>query len=199
MNHASCSPVILSQIGIVCWTRTIRLPYAFRSVRLKKCEPPGMGGYTGHVSEAPLSSYLRRLDVNVQDMELDEKLMRHAFGRDDVKGRLRFIYEGLSRAVAWYRTQVVDKQMTADPELRDLLLELGEIDAAKLWLTEATMAMLRISTKPKPKDYSDQRRPEPQRLEGWQSRLLEDVGRPGWSVERPPRWRQPSRPRRKEQ
>ena len=148
---------------------------------------------------APLSSYLRRLDVNVQDIELDEKLMRHAFGRDDVKGRLRFIYEGLSRAVAWYRTQVVDKQMTADPELRDLLLELGEIDAAKLWLTEATMAMLRISARPKPKDYSDQRRPEPQRLEGWQSRLLEDVGRPSWSVERPPRWRQPSRPRRKEQ
>jgi len=150
---------------------------------------------------APLSSYLRRLDVNVQDIELDEKLMRHAFGRDNVKSRLRFIYEGLSRATAWYRMQLVDKQMTADPELRDLLLELGEIDAAKLWLTEATMAMLRISTKPKPKDYSNQRRPEPQKLEGWRPRLLEDVRRPSWSVERSPRWRQTPKPRsrRKEQ
>ena len=144
---------------------------------------------------APLSSYLRRQEANVQDMELDEKLMGHAAGRDSVKARLRFIYEGLSRAVAWYRMQLVDKQMTADPELRELLLDLGEIDAAKLWRTEATMAMLGISAKPKQKDYNDQRRPEPRGVEGWRPRLVEDVT---WDEQRPPRWYRPSGAKRKE-
>ena len=48
---------------------------------------------------APLSSYLRRLDVNVQETELDDKLMAHASSRDNIRAQLRFIYEGLSRAV----------------------------------------------------------------------------------------------------
>ena len=42
---------------------------------------------------APLSRYLRRLDVNLQDLELDQKLMGHALGRDNAKARLRFIHD----------------------------------------------------------------------------------------------------------
>ena len=144
---------------------------------------------------APLSSYLRRLDVNVQDTELDEKLMDHASSRDNVKVRLRFIYEGLTRAVSWYKMQLADRQMTADPELRALLFELGEIDAAQLWRTEATMVMLGISIKAKEKDFSDQRRIEPERLDGWRPSLVEDVERTTWETPREPRW-PPSRGQR---
>jgi hypothetical protein len=143
----------------------------------------------------PLSSYLRRLDVNTQDLDLDEKLMGHATSRDNIGSQLRFIYEGLSRAVSWYKMQLVDKQMTADQELKQLLLELGEIDATQLWRTEATMAMLGIPTKPKQKDYSDQRRPDPNEIEGWRPRLVEDVSGSTWE-ERPPRWQQPPSYRR---
>src|SRR5690606_24960614 len=92
----------------------------------------------------PLSRYLRRLEVPVQDLELDQKLLSHAFSRADLRSRLRFIHDGLRRATAWYRTQLVDRQMVADPELEALLFELGEIDAAKLWQTEARMSMMRI-------------------------------------------------------
>jgi hypothetical protein len=140
---------------------------------------------------APLSSYLRRLDVNVQEVELDEKLLAHAFSRDNIKARLRFLYEGLTRAVSWYKMQLVDRQMTADPELRQLLFELGEIDAAQLWRTEATLAILGIPPRAKEKDWSDQRRPEPDAVEGWRPRLVEDVGRPTWEGQRSPRWQGP--------
>ncbi len=136
----------------------------------------------------PLSSYLRRLDVNVQETDLDQKLMDHAASRDNVKSRLRFIYEGLTRAVAWYKMQLVDRQMTADPELKQLLFELGEIDAAQLWRTEATMAMLGISTQAKERDYSDQRRIEPDGLEGWRPSLVEDMEYSSWEEPREPRW-----------
>ena len=47
---------------------------------------------------APLSRYLRRLDVPVQDLELDQKLLSHAFSRADLRSRLRFIHDGLRRA-----------------------------------------------------------------------------------------------------
>jgi hypothetical protein len=98
---------------------------------------------------SPLSRYLRHLDVQTQDLELDQKLMGHAFSRDNIRTRMRFIYDGLSRAVSWYKTQLLDRQMTADPEVKELLIELGEIDAAKLWRTEAVMGMLRIPTQVK--------------------------------------------------
>jgi thioredoxin-like negative regulator of GroEL len=137
---------------------------------------------------APLSSYLRRLDVNVQDLELVEKLLGHASSRTNVKARLRFIYDGLSRAATWYKTQLLDRQMTSDPELHQLLLELGEIDAAKLWRTEALMGMLKIPTRLKEKDWDEQPRYEPDKLEGWRPRLLEDVSRPAWSGSRSSEW-----------
>jgi len=132
---------------------------------------------------APLSSYLRRLDVSSQDLEPDDKLLTHAASRDNIKSQLRFIFEGLTRSVSWYKMQVVDKQMTADPELRKLLFQLGEIDAAQLWRTEATMAMLGVPTMVKPKEWSEQRRQEPDATEGWRPRLVEDVRSFDWNGE----------------
>jgi hypothetical protein len=148
---------------------------------------------------APLSSYLRRMDVNTQELPLDDKLMSHAFTREDTHSRLRFIYDGLDRASSWYKMQLVDKQMTADPELEELMFELGEIDAAKLWRVEAVMNILKMPVKLKTKEYEEQAAPEPERREGWQPRLVEDVSRPGWSSGRfDSRWQKPSRPRRGE-
>lgn len=147
---------------------------------------------------APLSSYLRRLGQSSPDLALNEKLMAHASSRQDVRSRLRFIYEGLSRAVSWYKMQLVDRQMTADPELRQLLFELGEIDSAQLWRTEAMMAILKIPVELKEKDWSDQPRPMPEEEEGWRSRLLDDVTRPSWAGRRTSHWSRPSRTGRKD-
>jgi hypothetical protein len=133
------------------------------------------------------------MDVNVQDLELVDKLLGHASSRTNVKARLRFIYDGLSRAVSWYKTQLMDRQMTADSELRQLLLELGEIDAAKLWHTEAIMGMLRIPTQLREKDWDDQQRYEPEKLEGWRPRLVEDVSRPAWGGQRSSEWSRSSK------
>jgi hypothetical protein len=144
---------------------------------------------------APLSRFLRRLDVQTQDLELDQKLMSHAFSRDSVKAQLRFIYDGLDRAVSWYKTQLLDRQMTSDTELRDLLIELGEIDATMLWRTEAIMGMLRIPTKVKEKDWSNQERVPSQQDIEWRSRLMEDVGRPSWQGTRSTRWSKPDQRR----
>jgi len=141
---------------------------------------------------APLASYLRRLDVATQELELDEKLMSHAAGRHDVEAQLRFIYDGLRRAAAWYKTQLMDRQMTSDPELRQLLLDLGEIDAAKLWHTETIMSVLKIPMRLKEQDYSEPPAPEPpSRGEEWRPRLMDDLRRPSWSgpTSRPPQER----------
>lgn len=147
-------------------------------------------------SIAPLSRYLRQHDVSTQGLALDQRLLDHALGREGVSAQLRFIYEGLKRAVAWYKTQLMDRQMTADPDLRDLLLELGEIDAAKLWRTEAVMGMLRIPTDAKDKGWIDQDRMEPEQDDDWRPRLVEDVGRPAWQANRSPRWPRPGRQER---
>jgi len=142
---------------------------------------------------APLASYLRNLDVNPQEVPLDDKLMTHALARQDYKSQLRFIYDGLSRAVAWYKMQLVDRQMIADPELRRLLFELGEANAAQLWRTEATMAMLKVPTTLKEKVWDERPRIEPEAEEGWRPRLLEDVGRPPWASKQGARWPRPPR------
>ncbi len=147
---------------------------------------------------APLSRYLRHLGVQTQDLELDQKLLGHAFSRDGVKAQLRFIYDGLQRAVSWYKTQLMDRQMTADPELRELLIELGETDAAKLWHTEAVMNMLRIPTKLKEKDWRNQQRAPSRPETEWQPRLVEDVGRPAWQGKESSQWPRPSKYRRED-
>jgi hypothetical protein len=143
---------------------------------------------------APLSSYLRGLDVNTQDLELDQRLLSHASNRDNLKSRLRFVQDGLSRSVSWYKMQLTDRQMTADPELRHLLFELGEIDAARLWRVEAVMALLKISVKVGEKERDDVPQQEPQQKEEkWRPRLMDDVGRPAWGGSGSRRWPRPSR------
>ena len=145
----------------------------------------------------PLSRYLRRLDVPVQDLELDQKLLSHAFSRSDLRSRMRFIHDGLRRATAWYRTQLVDRQMVADPELEALLFELGEIDAAKLWQTEARMSMMRIPVGAKDREWSEQPRVSPEDEEDWRPKLVDDLGRPAWGKQSP-EWPRPGRYRRGE-
>jgi hypothetical protein len=148
---------------------------------------------------APLSRYLRHLDVQTQDLELDQKLMTHAFAREDLDAKLRFIYDGLQRAVSWYKTQLMDKHMRSDPDLRRLLMELGEIDAAKLWRTEVIMNMLRIPITLKEKDWDAPQRPmESTQDKGWRPRLVEDVGRPAWGGKGSARWPRPDKRRRED-
>jgi hypothetical protein len=146
------------------------------------------------VAIGPLASYLRRMDVAAQELELDEKLLDHAFGRADTESQLRFIHDGLSRAASWYKTQLADRLMTTDPELRQLLVELGEIDAAKLWRTEAVMAALKIPLTLKEPDYVEPVVPsrggdirEPTRTTEWRPRLVDDVRRPNWTGRNPRR------------
>ena len=146
----------------------------------------------------PLSRYLRRLDVPVQDLELDQKLLTHAFSRADMRSRMRFIHDGLRRATAWYRTQLVDRQMVADPELEALLFELGEIDAAKLWQTEARMGMMRIPVGAKDREWTEQPRVSPEDEDEWRPKLVDDLGRPAWGSKQPPEWPRPGRYRGRE-
>jgi len=146
----------------------------------------------------PLSRYLRRLDVPVQDLELDQKLLTHAFSRGDLRSRMRFIHDGLRRATAWYRTQLVDRQMVADPELEALLFELGEIDAAKLWQTEARMGMMRIPVGAKDREWAEQPRVSPEDEDDWRPKLVDDLGRPAWAGRQSTEWPRPSRYRRGE-
>ncbi|MFC2037363.1 hypothetical protein ACFLYD_05255 [Chloroflexota bacterium] len=146
---------------------------------------------------APLSSYLRGLGVSTQDLELNDKLMTQALSRDKLRVRLQFIYDGLSRSTSWYKTQLMDRQMTADPELRQLLLELGQIDAARLWHTEAIMGLLRVPAKMEEKRWDDVAQPSTKQEEDWRPGLVEDVGRPAWSGSQSRRWPRPSRYRPK--
>ena len=144
-----------------------------------------------------LSSYLRGLDVGAQGLELNDKLIAQAAGRDTLESRLKFIYDGLSRAVSWYKTQLVDKQMTSDLRLRQLLLELGEIDAAKMWRTEAVMGMLHVSVKLESTDSDEEpMEAEPPQEEVWRSRLAEDVIRAPRQRGGAKRWPKTSGPRR---
>jgi hypothetical protein len=109
----------------------------------------------------PLARYLQGLGVATQDLAPNRRLLDHASGRNDVRSRLRFLWYGLSKAVSWYKTQFMDKQMTADSELKQLLFELGEREAASLWRIEAVMAMLRIRQDSEPKDPRGPSRAEP--------------------------------------
>jgi len=147
------------------------------------------------IAIGPLASYLRRMDVAAQELELDEKLLDHAFSRGDTESQLRFIHDGLSRAASWYKTQLADRQMAADLELRQLLIDLGEIDAAKLWRTEAIMAALKIPLTLKEPDYTEPVIPEPQKTTEWRPRLADDIRRPNWTGDRsaPDRSRGPRR------
>jgi hypothetical protein len=132
-----------------------------------------------------LSGYLQGLGVATQSLPLNQRLLDHASGRNGVRSRLQFIQYGLSKAVSWYKMQLMDSQMTADPELRRLLLELGEKDAASLWRTEAVMVMLRFRQEPVSKDPGEPSRAEPDQPERWRSRRRGTSRRPAWSGKQP--------------
>lgn len=157
---------------------------------LKPAPPPAMVRLLNLLVEAqqaaalPLSTYLQGMGVDTQDLALYEDLMDHAAQRYGVRARLHFVYYGLDRAVSWYKTQLVDRQMTADPELRKLLLDLGEREAASLWRTEAVMVLLRIGLNSEAKDRRRPSRIEPDQEDGWRSRLMETDRRPDWSGQR---------------
>lgn len=155
---------------------------------------------TQQAAVSTLAAYLRRLDVSTQDMELNDKLIVQAAERHDRTSQLRFIYDGLERAVSWYRMQLVDKQMVGDPELTRLLIDLGEMEVTSLWRTEALMSLLRIPIKGKEKEPEVSPVVEPARQEVWRPRLMDDLGRPSWRGEQarrpavPPKQRPKDRP-----
>jgi hypothetical protein len=128
----------------------------------------------------PLTEYVESLGVDTQDLGLDAKLQKHAASRNDFRSQLYFLHYGLTKAASWYKTQLMDGQMTADPQLRLLLLELGEIDAASLWRTEATMVALRIPVDPLAKDQRRESRRPPEKARDWRSRQRGRRGRPVW-------------------
>jgi hypothetical protein len=154
---------------------------------LKPAPPPAMVKLLNSLMGAQqaaalsLSSYLQGLDVETQDLPLCQDLMDHAAQRFGVRARLHFIYYGLDRAASWYKTQLVDRQMTADPELRNLLLDLGEREAASLWYTEAVMVLLRIGLNSEAKDRRRPSQVEPGSADGWRPRLMGTERRPDWS------------------
>jgi hypothetical protein len=132
-----------------------------------------------------LSSYLQGLSSDTQDLALNQKLMEQAAQRQGMSSRLHFVHYGLKRAVSWYEMQLTDRQMTADPELRRILFELGQSEAAKLWHTEVVMLMqgvLRDSAPKKPRGSSYAERDQSDR---WHSRLMDTSRRPSWTGGQP--------------
>jgi hypothetical protein len=112
---------------------------------------------------AALTGYLPNLGVSAQDLTLVQKLLDHAASRTDVRSRLRFACYGLAKAVSWYKEQLMDRRMTADPQLRQILLQLGELEAASLWRTRATMTMLGIREETEPQKHTLTPHSEPAR------------------------------------
>jgi hypothetical protein len=96
----------------------------------------------------PLAGYLQGLGVTTEGLPLVQKLLEHAASRRDSQSRMRFVHYGLEKAVSWYREQLLDSKMTADPALMQLLLELGEIEAASLWRADVAMGELGIHREP---------------------------------------------------
>jgi hypothetical protein len=128
---------------------------------------------TQQTAVVALSRYLRGLNVDTQDPVVYHKLLQQAAERQGTSSQLRFIHYGLRKSVSWYKTQLTDRQMTADPELQTLLLELGENEAASLWRTEAVMVLLRIHPESEPKRPRGPMRAEPDRGDGWRPRLVD--------------------------
>lgn len=142
---------------------------------------------------ASLTKYLSSLGVDVQDLSPDPRLLEHASHCQGVRARLRFIHYGFNKAVSWYKMQLTDKQMTADPELQQILFELGQVEAAKLWRIEAIMTMLRIPLQPEPEDRRELRRFKPQRLQDSRPGAMGDMRRPAWKGGRSTTLPRPSR------
>jgi hypothetical protein len=122
---------------------------------------------------ASLRIYLQGLGIGTDDLQLNQQLMAHAAQRNDISSRLRFMHYGLDRAASWYKIQLKDDKMTSDPDLRDLLLTLGEIDAARLWHTRMVMQSLQITTDPNRK--TDDATARPSGKAEWRPHLVEDL------------------------
>ena len=131
-----------------------------------------------------LSRHLQDMGVEAESLPLVQKLLDHASSRKDVRSRMRFIHYGLTKAVSWYKQQLVDREMTADPDLKQLLFELGEKEAAGLWRTQMTMDRLGIRDKPAKKAPSGVSRTEPVHREHWRSSQMDHTRRPARSGER---------------
>jgi hypothetical protein len=140
---------------------------------------------TQQTAVVTLSSYLRGLSVDTQDLPPKQELMEQAAQRQGVSSRLHFVHYGLKRAVSWYGMQLTDRQMTGDPELRRILFELGQSEAAKLWHTEAVMMMLGILRDSVPKRPRGSSYAEQDQSDRWHSRLMDSSRRPSWSGGQP--------------
>jgi hypothetical protein len=127
-----------------------------------------------------LSGYLRSLGLGVPDLRPVKKLLDHASLRKGMRSRLLFICYGLNRAASWYREQLVDRQMTADPDLKRLLFDLGEREASALWRTQMVMARLGIHDKPAPEVLSRVARGGAVDTEYSRSGEIERSKRPVW-------------------
>ncbi|MEJ2732458.1 MAG: hypothetical protein P8189_02625 [Anaerolineae bacterium] len=128
---------------------------------------------TQQTAVVALSRYLRALGVDTQDPVVYHKLLQQAAERQGTSAQLRFIHYGLRKSVSWYKTQLIDRQMTADPELQNLLLELGENEAASLWRTEAVMVLLRIHSESEPRRPRGALRAKPDQEDSWRPRLMD--------------------------
>lgn len=127
-----------------------------------------------------VTGYLRGLDVCVTDLPRVQRLLDRASSRKGVRSRMRFVHYGLIRSVSWYREQLVDRQMIADPDLKQLLFELGEMEASSLWRTQMVMARLGIRDGPAPEDPSGVRRTRPGRAVYRASEEMNRAWRPPW-------------------
>jgi hypothetical protein len=141
-----------------------------------------------------VSAYLDSLDVDIQDLGPKKKLLEQAAEHNRLGSRLEFIHTGLSRSASWYKVQLVDQQMTADPRLRQLLLELGEMEGRSLWRTEALMAIRGMLPDAEPEEPPEPPSPGRERRPGWRSRLAADVPRPSRQARRSERRRRSSPP-----
>jgi hypothetical protein len=133
---------------------------------------------TQQTAVVALSRYLRGLGVDTQDPVVYRRLVQQAAERQGTSAQLRFIHYGLRKSVSWYKTQLTDRQMTADPELQRLLLELGENEAASLWRTEAVMVLLRIHPESEPRRPRGPLRTKANQEDSWRPRLMDPLRHP---------------------
>lgn len=101
-------------------------------------------------SVARLSSRLRQLSHPVRQQASLEKLKAQAFSRRDTSGKLQFVQTGLERSAAWYAEQLLNPEMVADSDTRQLLIELGRTEAAYLWHANALLAEMAVAERVHP-------------------------------------------------
>ena len=136
---------------------------------------------------ATLTRYLEKLGVAARELPVVRKLQDQASLRKDLRSQLRFVSYGLTKAVSWYGAQLMDRQMTADPELRRLLLELGELEAASLWRTRAVMTMMGVREENESGQTAGSSRVELARGRQTRSRRLVPSSRTEWTGRQPGR------------